>query len=255
MADQLASDACIPRRCNATVADGVEIRQDLYWPYFAGWKIFNRHGGAAAIVTDPAKAGQATNQADRTRQITPGEFQVNDLRKGLKEIAKDKYAQGYSKKTIYVVAWMGTTPYLMGDVSNHFWNAPDITTSMITMILKYRFGQLWTMKIAFRQQRPYLPGLQKPRTDRCPHCGSADSGGHILGGCKLPLFKALYISRHDCALRLLLKSIVKGTHGGFYTVADIGRDELIKDLGVNDKRIASWLLPDSALIRAGIEPK
>ena len=254
-ADRLANDACIPSRCNDTVAEGVEIRQELYWPYISGWKIPNRRGGAAAIVTDPARGGQATSQADPTRQMTSGKFQVNDLRRGLKAIAKAKCAQGFSNKTIYVLAWLDTAKTLMGDVSNHFWNAPDVTTSMITMILKYRFGQLWNMKIAFRQQRPYLPGLQKPKSDRCPHCGSADSGGHILGGCKLPIFKALYISRHDSALRMLLKAIVKGSHGGFYTIADIGREELIKDLGVNDKRIASWLLPDSALIRAGIEAR
>ena len=76
---------------------------------------------------------------------------------------------------------------------------------MVTMILKYRYGQLWNMKIAFRQQRPYLPGLRIPRSDKCPHCGQADSGDHILGGCNVPAFKAMYIARHDQALRLVLK--------------------------------------------------
>ena len=36
---------------------------------------------------------------------------------------------------------------------------------------------------------------------------------------------------------------MKETHGGFYTIADIGRDELIKDMGVSNKRIPNWLLP------------
>ena len=66
----------------------------------------------------------------------------------------------------------------------------------------------------------------------------------------------MYISRHDAALRLMLKAIMKGirTHGGFYTIADIGRDELIKDMGVSNKRIPSWLLPDSSLATSGIDP-
>ena len=193
-ADRLANDACIPNRCNSTVSEGLEMRQDLYWPYFSGWKIPNTRGGAAAIVTNIAQQESTTGQADPTKQMTAGKFQVNDLRRGLKAIARGKCAQGHSKKTIYVLAWLSTVQHLLRDVSNHFWNAPDVTTSMITMVLKYRFGQLWNMKIAFRQQRPYLPRLQKPKSDRCPHCGSGVSGGHILGGCKIPIFKALYIT-------------------------------------------------------------
>ena len=91
------------------------------------------------------------------------------------------------------------------------------------------------MKIAFRQQKPYLPGMQVPRSDKCPHCGSPDSRGHILGGCAS--FTDMYISCHDALLRMLLKVIVKGAHGGYYTTADIARDELTLDLGVDGKRI------------------
>ena len=45
----------------------------------------------------------------------------------------------------------------------------------------------------------------------------------------MPAFKAMYIARHDQALRLILKSIAKGDHGGYYKTADIGRAELIED--------------------------
>ena len=51
---------------------------------------------------------------------------------------------------------------------------------------------------------------------------------------------------------MLLKAIVNGAHGGFYTVADIGRDELTKDLGEDSKRIPAWQLPDSAIAEAGV---
>ena len=43
----------------------------------------------------------------------------------------------------------------------------------------------------------------------------ASKGGHILGGCKVPAFKAMYIARHNQALCLILESIAKGHHGGF----------------------------------------
>ena len=70
----------------------------------------------------------------------------------------------------------------------------------------------------------------------------------------MPAFKAMYIARHDQPLRLILKSIAKGDHGGYYKIADIGRAELIEDMGVSAKRIPSWLLPDSCLERADIDP-
>ena len=98
------------------------------------------------------------SQADPARQDGLGKFQVNDLRKGLKTRFKPGCSMGFSNKTIYVLAWMTAMPYIPGDISNHFWANPQITASMVTMILKYRYGQLWNMKIAFRRQRPYLPG-------------------------------------------------------------------------------------------------
>ena len=52
-----------------------------------------------------------------------------------------------------------------------------------------------------------------------------------------------------------MKAIVKGAYGGFYTAADIGRDELPKDLGVDSKRIPAciWILPVSLMVEAGID--
>lgn len=73
----------------------------------------------------------------------------------------------------------------------------------------------------------------------------------------MPAFKAMYIARHNQALRLVLKSIAKGDHGGlggYYTVADIGSAELIEDMGVSAKRVPPWLLPNSCLERANIDP-
>ena len=61
----------------------------------------------------------------------------------------------------------------------------------------------------------------------------------------------MYIARHDQALRLILKSIAKGDHGEYDTIADIRHAELIEDMGVSAKRM---LLPDSCLERANIDP-
>ena len=116
------------------------------------------------------------------------------------------------------------------------------------------------MKIAYRQQRPSFPGLRTPTSERCPHCGQPDSGGHILGGCIKPIFKAMYIHRHDLALirrhaRHAFNAISKDHRGGYYTIADNGRAEVIGDMGVTSKRFPAWLLPNSCLSVARIDPK
>ena len=117
---------------------------------------------------------------------------------------------------------------------------------LVTQVLRYRFGQLWNMKLAFLQRRPYLPefrnGIPFPRSDRCPHCHEPDSGRHIMGGCGHRVTKSLYISRHDGALRQVLKAINQGRHGLYLKIADIGRDELTNDLGVISKRVPDWLV-------------
>ena len=68
----------------------------------------------------------------------------------------------------------------------------------------------------------------------------------------MPAFKAMYIAVRHCVW--FLRSIAKGNHGGYHTIADIGRAELIEDMGVSAKRIPPWLLPDGCLERANIYP-
>ena len=173
------------------------------------------------------------------------DHQVNDLRKGMKALIRPLMATGYAKQTIYTEAWKATNKYALGDVSNQFWKSAAMP--VITQVLKYRFGQLWNMKLAYLQRRPYLPGFPMPRSDRCPHCHQPDSGGHILGGCGHSIMKSLYISRHDEAMRKVLKAINQGKHGSYLKIADIGRDELTGDLGVISKRVPEWLVTDDTL--------
>ena len=86
--------------------------------------------------------GEQPSQADPNSEDTAGQFQVNDPRKGLKKILKTGCPRGFSNKTIYVLAWMAARPHIKGEISNHFWASHQVTKSMVTMILKYRYGQL-----------------------------------------------------------------------------------------------------------------
>ena len=64
--------------------------------------------------------------------------------------------------------------------------------------------------------------------------------------------KSLYIRRHDGAIRKTLKAITHGKHGSFLKIVDIGRDELIINLGVVSKRILGWLIPDVTLLECDL---
>ena len=67
------------------------------------------------------------------------------------------------------------------------------------------------------------------------------------------VFKSMYIHRHDEAMRKILKAITQGKHGSFLKIADIGRDELVKDLGTIGKRIPAWLVSDSTIEACGLD--
>ena len=68
-----------------------------------------------------------------------------------------------------------------------------------------------------------------------------------MGGCGHRVLKSLYISRHDGAMRKVLKAITQEKHGSYLKIADIGRDELTSDLRIIDQRITCYLIPDDTL--------
>ena len=254
-ADRLAHDACESPNCHLQVLDGLPVRQHLFWPLQKQPSVerpAQQRGGSPEVERRPSSPRafpQSTLDPEEDDGIMP-DCQVNDLRRGMKTLIRPTLALGYAKQTIYGEAWRATSTHMLGELSNHLWRSATMPT--ITQILKYRFGQLWNMKLAYRQGRPYLPGWPLPRSDKCPHCRQPDSGGHILGGCNHKVMKSLYISRHDEAMRKVLKHINQGKHGAFLKIADIGRDELTKDLGVLDKRIPTWLIPDGTLQTCGL---
>ena len=203
-----------------------------------------REGTERPNPLSPSAIPRCTPENAGNEDFAP-DHQVNDLRKGMKSLIRPLLATGYANNTVYVQAWKDTHAHILGERSNHFWKSSTIP--VITQVLKYRFGQLWNMKMAIRQRRPYLPGWPIPRSDRCPHCHQPGSGGHIMGGCGHRVLESLYISWHDGALRKVLKAITQGQHGSYQKIADIGRDELISDLSIIDKRIPRWLIPDNTL--------
>ena len=184
-ADRLAHDACESINCHQEVLDGLPIREHIHWPIQKQPQMESAQNRPDNMRTREASQHQNTERVPPPApQGTPApceeddsmpDHQVNDLRKGMKALIRPLMATGYAKQTIYTEAWKATNRYAIGDVSNQFWKSA--TMPVITQVLKYRFGQLWNMKLAYLQRRPYLPGFPLPRSDRCPHCHQPDSGG------------------------------------------------------------------------------
>ena len=66
----------------------------------------------------------------------------------------------------------------------------------------------------------YLSGEPIAKDTRCPLCGDPDSG-HMLGHCQHKELKALYIARHDKAMREIIKEVRKGQNGSHFIIADV----------------------------------
>ncbi len=98
---------------------------------------------------------------------------------------------------------------------------------------------------------PYFIGGPIARNDLCPLCHRPDSTSHLLNGCLHPEMKAMQIERHNVAGRLILKEMLHGRHGNHHIVADIGRYDKVKDLGVHDNRVNESILSDRTLVDQG----
>ena len=127
-------------------------------------------------------------------------------------------------------------------------------------------GVLWNARTAQRMGKQYKPwgfntksnkncaqghaGKAENRTPfntmmpaPCPLCGLPDGGSHTMTGCQNAHLKALYIRRHDDAVKIILKTIGKGSKGGCYTIMDAGRAIDLPE-EVAGKRLPSWLMPN-----------
>ena len=129
-----------------------------------------------------------------------------------------------------------------------------MNASMKRSVINYRNGQLYNKKLACMRKQAYLPGEGIARDWHCPLCKQDDSGGHILGGCIHQDMKKLYIARHDKAMRTVMQAFTKGRHGSFYIIADVGREDGLRELGAHSKRVPAFVLPDECMQSRGLDP-
>jgi len=82
-----------------------------------------------------------------------------------------------------------------------------------------------------------MPGQQIAMDRRCPLCRGDHSQGHIVWSYMHPDMSKQYIARHDKAMRTVIQAFTKGQCGSHYLIADVGKIEGLKDMGVHSKRV------------------
>lgn len=130
-----------------------------------------------------------------------------------------------------------------------------VNAAMRRSALNFRYRQLYNKKLAFMRKQAYMSGEGIARDSRCPLCRQQDSGGHIAGGCLHRDMKKQYIARHDKAMRAVVQAFTKGSLGSFYLIANVGRLEGLKELGVHSKRVPAFVLPDRYLQGRNLDPQ
>jgi hypothetical protein len=100
-----------------------------------------------------------------------------------------------------------------------------------------------------------MEGQGIARDTHCPLCKDADSIGRILGSCTHSEVKKVYISRHDKAMRLIMKGIQNGSLGNFYCTADVGTAAVMEELGATSKRLPEWLITPNKMQRCEFPPE
>jgi ribonuclease HI len=157
----------------------------------------------------------------------PPRHPAHNLTKGIKDnLPRCTHLGQANTGGIYSQLWEKTNPHLLSHASNHFWKSSNLKWWQKMQIHKARWGRLWNKKLAYRYKRPYGKNPRPPSDDRCPICHKAQDGAsHILAGCSNPVFKGMYINRHNKAVQLIQKAIAKGTLGGLPVYMDAGTCE------------------------------
>ena len=233
MADKLANEAAEAR--------------DMHWD-------FDLSHDFSEPFRDNFWPKQTTEVHTATETVLQKKY-VRDLNDALKQSVHDKHKLGMSnQRSVYFQAWKKVQPHRVMKHSDAFWGMASVNASMKRSVINYRNGQLYNKKLACMRKQAYLPGEGIARDWHCPLCKQDDSGGHILGGCIHRDMKKLYIARHDKAMRTVMQAFTKGRHGSFYIIADVGREDGLRELGAHSKRVPAFVLPDECMQSRGLDP-
>jgi len=180
---------------------------------------------------------------------------IRDSDDFLRKALHDKHKLGQSKQdSLHFQLWDKVQPFRVKPHSDALWTMPSVPESHKRNIFKYRTGQVRNKNMAFKRRMSYMPGQPIARDTRCPLCRGDDSQGHIFGSRMHPDMSKQYTARHDKATRTVIQAFTKGQCGNHYLIADVGKIEGLKGIGVHSKRVPAFVLPDRCLQASGLDP-
>lgn len=141
-----------------------------------------------------------------------------------------------NQRTVYHQSLQRTAPLAVPEISHKFMRDKRITPAERRHTLQYRYGGLYTTKLAFRYGHAPSPN--------CTLCGQMDGGHHSVSGC--PAVNKLVIERHNGAARHILKAIADGQLGGALIMSDVGNAKKMAEAGFETRpatRIPQHILP------------
>ena len=62
----------------------------------------------------------------------------------------------------------------------------------------------------------------------------------------------MHIARHDKAMRKVIHKVIRGQYGNYHTVADVGRLDRLKEMGVHSKEYQPLFYPMNTLPTADL---
>jgi exonuclease III/ribonuclease HI len=140
--------------------------------------------------------------------------------------AKPELRLGASnRESMYYKSWAAIAKDAHMGISNKLWTTTKVTAGERKFTLQYRYGQLYTQKMAFRFR--HAPNMQ------CLLCGGQDGGHHALSGCAA--MERPVTERHHGAARLLVKAVLQGQYGAGVLMADVGKQSKRTEAGIDDK--------------------
>ena len=204
----------------------------------------NECADEAAVKVAKGRATEHSNRTDNDPYsglwwLRTGGRYVSDLTSSVKRSVAAHTDAGFSNLALYGKLWADALPTLDARASHGMWTAAGAGFANALLVLKYRWGTLYTRKHAARY------GHVPAGMTGCPLCRKEDGGTHILAGCDHHDMKALYISRHNAAVRRIAKTIMRGSHADAYMVMDACAQNALPAYAAAT-RIPPWLLPGVA---------
>jgi hypothetical protein len=166
---------------------------------------------------------------------TPDKGPVRFLEKQVKKFDRINILENLAGQTPNIYKWTGNED-IDKELSNEFWNNPNITDKQKSCLIKFRTG---TYMGQARKQLFF--GRQRYPTITCPICNShePDTWLHVLLTCRQQHIHSLHVKRHNKAVWEIRKLLISSEKSRCYILMNAGTF----NNNHQENTVPNWLLP------------